>query len=61
MSEESSLIGLLEEQKETIEVKTSLSILHISLQFIIPFRMRNCLRILKGIYLDMRTFGITFL
>jgi hypothetical protein len=27
----------------------------------IPFRMRNCLRILKRIYLDMRTFGITFL
>jgi hypothetical protein len=28
-------------------------------QFMIPFRMRNCLRILIGIYLDMRTFRIT--
>jgi hypothetical protein len=26
----------------------------ILLQFIIPFWMRNCLRILKGIHLDMR-------
>jgi hypothetical protein len=27
----------------------------------IPFRMRNCLRILRRIYLDIRPFGITFL
>jgi hypothetical protein len=30
-------------------------------QFMISFQMRNCLRIFRGIYVDMQTFGITFL
>jgi len=30
-------------------------------QFIIPLWIRNCLRILRGIYHDMRTFRITLL
>jgi hypothetical protein len=52
--QENRLLGLLEEQKETIEVG-------ILLQFMIPYRMRNCLGILKGIYLNMRKFEITYL
>jgi len=36
-------------------------ILLILFQFMIPFRMRSCLRKLREIYLDMRSFEITFL
>jgi hypothetical protein len=59
--ENSSLLGLLEEQKETIKVEKFLEYSPHFTQFMIPFRMRNCLRILRGIYLDMQTFEITFL
>jgi hypothetical protein len=53
-------LGILEEQKETIKVENFLvySPHSIPVHDSLP---DDCLRILKRIYLDMRTFGITFL
>jgi uncharacterized protein YjiK len=50
---ENSLLGLSDEQTKVIKVENSLSILLIVFPFMIPFQMRNCLRILRVIYPDL--------